>query len=49
MHLLLRKVLYNGRRAKIFYTIIFPTPAPQIRRYQQEPVNGAWQVIERSP
>ena len=41
MYLLLRKVLYNDRKAKIFYTIIFPTSEPQIRRYQQEPVNGA--------
>ena len=41
MYLILRKVLYNSRRAKIFYTIIFPTSAPQIRRYQQELVNGA--------
>ena len=41
MYLLLRKVFYNDRKAKIFYTIIFPTSEPQIRRYQQEPVNGA--------
>ena len=41
MYLLLKKMLYNGRRAKIFYTIIFPTSEPQIRRYQQEPVDGA--------
>ena len=41
IYLLLRKVFYNGRRAKIFYTIIFPTSEPQIRHYQQEPVNGA--------
>ena len=41
MYLLLREVFYNGRRYKIFYTIIFPASAPQIRRYQQEPVNGA--------
>ena len=34
-------MLYNGRRAKIFYTITFPTSEPQIRRYQQELVNGA--------
>ena len=34
-------MLYIGRRAKIFYTIIFPTSEPQIRCYQQEPVNGA--------
>ena len=32
MYFLLRKVFYNGRRAKIFL---------QIRRHQQEPVNGA--------
>ena len=41
MYLLLGKVLYYGHRAKLFYTIIFPTSASQIRRYQQEPVNGA--------
>ena len=41
MYLLLRKVLYNDRKAKIFYTIIFPTSELQIRRYQQVPVNGA--------
>ena len=49
MYLLLRKVLHNGRRAKIFYAIIFPTSAPQICRYQQEHVNGAQQVIAWSP
>ena len=41
MYLLPKKMFFNGRRAKIFYTIIFPTSEPQIRRYQQEPVNGA--------
>ena len=25
---------------RFFHTIISPTSAPQIRRYQQEPVNG---------
>ena len=34
---------------RFFYAIIFPTSAPQIRRYQQEPVNGAQQVIAWSP
>ena len=37
MYMLLWKVFYNGRIAKIFYTIIFP----QIRRYHQEPGNVA--------
>ena len=30
---------------RFFYTIIFPISAPQIRRSQQEPVNGAYPVI----
>ena len=30
---------------RFFYTIIFPISAPQIRRYQQDPVNGAYPVI----
>ena len=34
---------------RFFYTIISPTSAHQIRRYQQEPVNGAQQVIAWSP
>ena len=33
MYLLLRKVLYNGRKAKIFKIIIFSTSAPQIQNY----------------
>ena len=42
-------MLFFGRRAKIFYTISFPTSETQIRRYQQEPVNGAQQVFAWSP
>ena len=42
-------MFYNGRRIKICLHIIFPISAPQIRRYQQEPVNGALQVIAWSP
>ena len=30
------KVLYNGRKTQIVYSTIFPTSAPQIRRYRQE-------------
>ena len=41
MYLFLRKVFYNGFKAKIFSHNNIPTSAPQIRRYQQEHVNGA--------
>ena len=37
MYLLVRKLLYNGRKTQLFYSSIFPTSEPQIRRYRQEP------------
>ena len=40
------KVLYNDRGAKIFLHNNLPYhTAPQIRRYQQKPINGAYQVL----
>ena len=34
---------------RLFYRKFFPTSAPQIRRHQQEPVNGAKRVIAWNP
>ena len=41
MYLLLRKVFIMVVELRFFHTLIFPTSAPQTRRYQKEPVNGA--------
>ena len=41
MYLLPGKVLYNGRRAKIVLHNNLPYLSTKIRRYQQEPGNGA--------
>ena len=40
MYLLREKCFIMVVELRFFYTIIFPTSAPQIRRYEQESVNG---------